>query len=445
MAEKNLSLIRDSGIIGAGGAGFPTHVKLGAKVDSVIANGAECEPLLCCDRQLMEKWPKKVIAGLKIALELTGASKGYIGLKKKYSVAVRKLSDALKHENDNKIEIFTLDNFYPAGDEQVLVYEILGKVIPEGGIPLNVGVVVDNVGTLAQVSEAVEGKNVTDRWVTITGAVNEAQTRRLPIGTPASKAIETAGGVAVKPFAVISGGPMMGKLLSSLEEPITKTTSGIIVLPEDHYVIRSKKRSPSINVKYTISACIQCQLCTDVCPRRNLGKFVCPDKVMKGIAYGIISEPKHLTTSFLCVECGVCTHYGCPMGLDPCGMMVKTKNELAASGLNNPHNAKGLTANEFRTYRKVPVKRLISRLDLSDYDIEAPMNDEKVKISGVTIPLKQHIGAPAVPVVEIGERVERGQLIAAIPAKGFGANYHASISGIITNITKSITIESGEP
>jgi len=150
--KEKLSLIRDAGIIGAGGAGFPTHVKLGAKVESVIANGAECEPLLCCDRQLMERWPGKVIAGLKIAMELCGASKGYIGLKEKYSRAVRELQEELQSENDDRIELFTFDNFYPAGDEQVLVYEILQKIIPEGGIPLDVGVVVNNVVTLAQVS-----------------------------------------------------------------------------------------------------------------------------------------------------------------------------------------------------------------------------------------------------------------------------------------------------
>ena len=441
MIPEKLSLIRDAGIIGAGGAGFPTHVKLGAKVDTVIANGAECEPLLCGDRQFMERWPEKVIAGLKIAMELTGASKGYIGLKKKYSRAVRELTNVLPSGKNEKIEIFTLDNFYPAGDEQVLVYEILGKIIPEGGIPLDVGVVVNNVGTLGQVSEAVEGKVVTERWVTVTGAVNEPHTRLLPIGTPVSVAIEAAGGTSVSSFSVISGGPMMGKLILSVEEPILKTTSGIIVLPEDHYVTRSRKRPPRVNIKYAISACIQCQMCTDVCPRRNLGKFVCPDKVMKGISYGIISEPRHMTTSFLCVECGVCTHYGCPMGLDPCGMMSKTKRELAAAGLKNPHDAGGLVVNEFRNYRKVPVKRLVSRLDIDDYDMDAPINDSEVKIDRVSIPLKQHIGAPSIPVVGIGDRVEKGQIIATIPENGLGANYHASISGIITNINNSITIE----
>jgi Na+-translocating ferredoxin:NAD+ oxidoreductase RnfC subunit len=393
---------------------------------------------------MMERWPEKIVDGLKIAMELTGAHKGYIGLKKKYSIAVRELSDALEKEKNDRIELFTLDNFYPAGDEQVLVYEILHKIIPEGGIPLDVGVVVNNVGTLAQISEAVEGKSVTQRWVTITGAVKEPQTRRFPIGTPLSKAIESAGGTSLNTVSVITGGPMMGKLVSSMEDPITKTTSGIIVLPEDHYVVRSKKRPPRINIKYTISACIQCQMCTDVCPRRNLGKFVCPDKVMKGIAYGIISESSHMTTSFLCVECGVCTHYGCPMGLDPCGMMGKTKKELAAAGLNNPHDREGLRVNEFRDYRKIPVKRLISRLGLAEYDRDAPMNDSEVKVNRVTIPLKQHIGAPAISVIKVGDKVERGQIIATIPDSALSANYHASISGIITNIKNSITIESDE-
>ena len=442
MNPEPLKLIRDAGVIGAGGAGFPTHVKLGAKVEFVIANGAECEPLLRGDRQLMERFPRDVIEGMKVAVELTGAKKGYIGVKAKYEKAVRAMEKALGEGKNENIELFTLDNFYPAGDEQVLVYEVVGRVVPEAGLPLDVGVVVANVGTLTQIAHAVEGKSVTERWVTVTGAVKEPKTLKLPIGTPASAAIEIAGGPTCQPHSVISGGPMMGKLLSSPEEPITKTTSGLIVLPGDHHVIKCIERPVSVNVRYAIAACIQCQLCTDICPRYNLGHYVCPDKVMKGIAYGIMSRAEHMTTAFLCVECGLCTHYGCPMGLDPKGFMKKVKEDLGKIGMKNPHTDKEPKPNEYRSLRKVPLRRLIARLDLSKYDVDAPMIDRDIEIKKVKIPLRQHIGAPSIPMVRIGERVTKGQLIASIPENALGATYHASINGIITGIDDSITIES---
>lgn len=442
MTGNKLKAIRDAGIIGAGGAGFPTHVKLGAKVEYVIANGAECEPLLRGDRQLMENKPRDIIRGLRIAMELTGAKKGIVSIKRKYAKAVESLETAINELGEKEIELYPLDNFYPAGDEQVLVYEILGRVVPEGGLPLDVGVVVDNVGTLAQIAQAVEGTPVTHRWVTVTGAVREPQTRYLPIGMSVSRAIELAGGPTVDKYSVISGGPMMGKLLPSTEAPIMKTTSGLIVLPEDNYVIRGMKRPLKVNVRYAIAACIQCRQCTDVCPRNALGHHVLPDKVMKGVAYGIIGRIEHMTTAFLCVECGLCTHYGCPMGLDPAGFMGKVKGDLMQAGIKNPHGEKEPRPNEYRYLRKVPLKRLIARLDLTEYDVEAPMNDEEAEVQRVVIPLKQHIGAPSLPVVKVGEKVEKGQLIAAIPEKALGANYHASINGVVTHINDSITIES---
>jgi len=441
---EKLEAIRDAGVIGAGGAGFPTHVKLDADVDCVIANGAECEPLLRGDRQLMERDPENVVHGLRTAMEITGASTGIIALKKKYVGATEALERVLEPEGNERIELLLLENFYPAGDEQVLVYEAIRSVVPEGGLPLHVGAVVDNVGTLAQIAGAMRGEPVTERWVTVTGAVQSPKTLLLPIGTSVGKALEMAGGATEEGCLVISGGPMMGRLLSGLSEPVTKTTSGLIVLPRDHYVIRSKRRPPTVNVRYTIAACIQCQMCTDVCPRRNLGKFVCPDKVMKGIAYGIMSRPEHLTTAFLCVECGLCTHYGCPMGLDPCGMMGKIKRELGAAGLKNPHHTAEPVPGEYREFRKIPLSRLMARLDLRRYDVPAPMEKERVEVEEVSIPLKQHIGAPAIPVVRLGEHVKRGQLVADIPEGALGARYHASMDGIVKEVGDSMIIGSEE-
>jgi len=443
MAKKDLlKAVRDAGVVGAGGAGFPTHVKLDAKVDTVIANGAECEPLLSVDRQLMEHFPDEITAGLEVVARLTGAKDKVLALKSKYAEA--KAALAKEARRFKGMRVHPLRNVYPAGDEFVLVYDVTGRLVPEGGIPLAVNVVVDNVGTLMNVAAAVAGQPVVERWLTIAGEVAEPQTIRVPIGMPFAKAIEAAGGATVEDPRVIVGGPMMGRVTSNFLESVTKTTSGLIVLPSDHYLVRSKTKDISRDVVHTKAACIQCNQCTLVCPRYNLGHALEPHRIMKSIAYGVTSEPEKFTGAFLCVECGVCTYYGCPMGLNPSRMNGVVKVELAQAGLRNPHDSAKLVPPEFNRFRGVPVNRLTQRLDLGRYDTPAPLRKRLVGTKKVVIPLRQHIGAPSIPTVKKGQSVKKGDLIAGIPAEALGANVHASISGKVTAITDSITIEGGK-
>ncbi|MFW9991102.1 MAG: 4Fe-4S dicluster domain-containing protein [Candidatus Odinarchaeota archaeon] len=439
MSNGNIvDAVKRAGVVGAGGAGFPTHVKLAAKVDTYIANGAECEPLLEIDQHLMEKYPEKIVKGLQLGMESTGAKKGIIALKKKYLRAIEAIKGAIK--DDERLEMFFLDNVYPSGDEFLLVYEILGLLIPERGLPLDVGVVVNNIGTLINIANACEGKPVITRYVTVTGAVKEPQTLELPIGTPVSVAIEAAGGPVVKPYKIISGGPMMGRVINSPETaPITKTSSGLIVLPENHFVITMKEQRMSSKVVVTKAACIRCQLCTEFCPRFLLGHDLYPDKVMRAIAFGGKTEPKHLTTTFLCIACWVCTIV-CPMILDPCRINLEVRDNLISEGLQNPHKRADLQVHQDRKWRLFPIKRLISRLDLVDYDHPAPLVKRALNVSRVRIPLKQHIGAPAIPTVSVGDKVSKGDLIGKIPDGSLGAAVHASISGVVEQVTDTVTV-----
>jgi Na+-translocating ferredoxin:NAD+ oxidoreductase RnfC subunit len=438
LSSEIAEFARKSGVVGAGGAGFPTHVKLSAKVDTFIANGAECEPLLRVDQLLMENYPEKVIKGLKLGMSATGATRGIIGVKRKYHVAVKALQDSIK--NDDKIEILLMDDAYPAGDEFVLVYEALGKLIPESGLPLDVGAVVNNVYTLINLSEASEGKPVICRYVTITGAVKNPCTLEFPIGTALIDAIQSVGGVTIDNYRILLNGPMMGHIADP-KSPITKLTSAIIVLPESHFVIQSKMETTSKKVVVTKAACIRCQLCTEVCPRFLLGHELYPDKVMRGIAWGALETSDDMTCTFLCVACGACTYYGCPMGLDPCKMMMEVKTHLIKEGMKNPKHRKMLTVHPEREYRKLPMKRLLSRLDLTQYEQKCPMKSQSLKIQRVSIPLKQHIGDPALPIVKVGDHVNKGELIGKIPDGSLGATVHASISGIVRNIGQEIVIE----
>jgi len=438
MRQQLLMAIKSAGVVGAGGAGFPTHAKMDAKVELIIANGAECEPLLRVDQQLMAVFPDEVVKGIRIAMEITGAGKAVIALKHKYKPAIEALTKAIRGKSD--ISLFELDSFYPAGDEQVLVHEVTGRTVPEGGIPLAVGVVVSNVNTLINISRAIEGLPVISRYLTITGAVKTPRTIHVPIGAPVRKAIELAGGATVSRFEVINGGPMMGKLVSSLDEPITKTTSGLIVLPEDHPRLVYFRKNLNANIRHTQAACIRCSFCTQMCPRNLLGHAIAPDKVMRSVAHGNPVSPTDITSAFLCCECNVCTLWACPMGLDPCRMNITMKEEMRKKGIRNPHSKSDLVSSPFREERKVPTERLIMRLGLQKYDQPAPLSTQLEKVERVVIPLKQHIGSPAEPCVKAGETVRAGQLIGKAMEGGLSANIHASISGIVEGITSTAVI-----
>ena len=173
MASDIVEKVKAAGVVGAGGAGFPTHVKLSATVDTVIANGAECEPLLHADQHLMARYPEVIVRGLRLAMQATGAERGIVALKAEYEEATAALQRAL--DGNDKVSLHLLGNFYPSGDEFVLVYDVLARVVPEGGIPLEVGVVVNNVGTLFNVARAAEDISVTHRYLTVTDIAEMGQ------------------------------------------------------------------------------------------------------------------------------------------------------------------------------------------------------------------------------------------------------------------------------
>ena len=435
-----IAAVKRAGVVGAGGAGFPTHVKIDAAVDIVIANGAECEPLLRANQQLMAVESRRLILGVKAVLLATGAHKGYIALKSKYAQAAANLQAALTEMNEREVELFFLPDIYPAGDEQVVVYEVSGRIVPEGGIPLQVGVAVANIETLLNVSSALEGQPVTDKYVTVCGAVQRPLTLKLPIGMPVASAIELAGGSTTAQYKVIDGGPMMGKIVSE-DAVVTKTTGGILVLPAEHSLIRQKQTSWLQVANRAKAVCCNCVACTDVCPRQLLGHGLEPHRIMQAIGHGNICDASVLSAAFLCSECGACDSFGCPMGLSPRRVNAELKRQFAQNGLKNPHHATPSKARGNRAYRLIPTKRLLHRLGLSGYESAAPLSEAEIMPDEVRIPLRQHIGAPAEAVVEIGALVARGDLIAAIPDGKLGVNMHASIAGRVVAVADAITIQ----
>lgn len=439
MQENLTGLVERSGIVGAGGAGFPTHVKLNAQADTVIINGAECEPLLRVDQQLMVRQAARLLQCLDLLVEQVGASRGVVALKEHYHSAVEALSKELP--NHPKLSIHQLGAFYPAGDEQVIVYEVTGRIVPEGGIPLNVGVVVTNVETALNIMDAVEGRPVTDKYVTLTGAVKTPKTVKVPLGITVAEALALAGGPTVDDYRVINGGPMMGQLVSP-DSAITKTTKGLIVVPAGHPLLLSLERPVSESTRRAATSCMQCSLCSEVCPRGLLGHRIQPHKLMRLAGYGSMCDPEQTPmNAYLCCGCRLC-EYACVMGLQPWKLNANLKNILGKHGIRNSLKNKPEHAAPFRSLKRYPVHKLIHQLGLSAYDVEAPMEETAAQFQKVTLPLKQNAGVPSEPVVKVGDEVQKGDLIARIPEGKLGANLHASISGKISAIDNGgITIQ----
>ena len=442
MKQEIVDKVRAAGVVGAGGAGFPTHVKLDSDVERVLGNGASCEPLLMSDPFLMEHEPESILRGLILAMQSTGALKGTICLKGKHQQAMNIMQETTGKNKFKSIDVFELGDFYPAGDEQVLVYEVIKRVVPEGGIPLQVGALVSNVESLLNISRAVDnGEPVTERYLTVTGEVARRLIVKVPIGISVGEVIALAGGATISEFKVVLGGPMMGQVCPDLSTPITKTTSGIVVLPDNHNVIARKISDPD-RIRYiTRVACCQCSRCTDLCPRNHLGHKLEPHKIMRQLTspLGISQEIMHDT--LICSECGICEKYACTMMISPREVNAQIKQELLAGRIKRSPGATDYRPSVFRDLRKIPTKRLMYRLQINQYDDHPEYLDEPLNVKKITIPLKQHLGAPAVAVVKAGDRVKRGALIGEIPENALGARVHASIDGTVESVGEAIVIK----
>ena len=427
------SVLKDMGVVGAGGAGFPTHVKVSNRCDTVIANGLECEPLLFNDRYIMEKEGEKIVAGLEMVMKAVGAKKGIIALKKKYRSITGRIKKAIA-VNKN-ISIHYLEDYYPAGDEFLLTQEITHKIIPEGGIPLDVGCLVNNVETLKNIFSAVEGQPVTRRTLTCTGEVKKPAIVNANIGTPFREIVNLCEPI-LEDYVVISGGPMMGKVEFNLDTPVTKLISGIIVLPRNHPLVLKKTLSIEHIIRQSKSVCCQCRYCTDLCPRYLLGHDLQPHKIMRQINLGIDIPSEIIQNAFLCSECGLCEVFACPMELSPRIVNQKIKENLLAAGYKPNFSDKEINQREMMEFRKIPSSRIKNHLRLNKYNknSEHVMREFDTDPNRVEILLKQHIGVSSKPVVKVGEWVDEGVLIADIPKGQLGAKVHSSIKGKVTYI-----------
>jgi Na+-translocating ferredoxin:NAD+ oxidoreductase RnfC subunit len=424
--------LKEMGVVGAGGAGFPTHVKADSRVEFVLANGAECEPLLHKDFELMCQYPAEICAGMSSMIEATGATRGKFGLKEKNQAAVSAIEPEAKARG---FDMVLLGDFYPSGDEYELVYSATGRLIPPAGIPLQVGCVVNNVETLYNVRQAELGIPVTRKFLSVTGAVRSPHSFWAPVGTTFRECIEHAGGATTPDFGVFVSGIMMGTLSFDLDDTVTKTTGGLIVLPRDHYLISRKDRPLAAMDRIGKSACDQCSYCTEFCPRYLLGYEVQPHKVMRSLGFTLTGANNWNQWGELCCACGLCTLYACPEDLYPKEACDGAKSSMRKEGIQFTQKAP-VQVHPMKEYRRVPLSMLRQRLQVESYECHTPFRPAEPSPSKLWIKLKQHAGKPAAPIVKEGERVRAGQVLARMGEGELGSTIHSSFDGAVREVTK---------
>lgn len=439
--------IAAAGVVGCGGAGFPTHKKLSGNIQYLIVNGAECEPLLRTDRYIMLHHAGALVKAIQALADELQIPNCVIAVKHHYEKEIAALREAIVAAHAT-IRIHELEGFYPAGDEQTIVHEVTGETVPPGGLPIAVGAVVDNIATIYAISEAMDHVPFTQKYLTVTGEVQHPIVLRVPVGTSLRYCLEQAGGTLSDQFFIVIGGPMMGRPVPMEQfdnAVVTKTTSAILVLPADGRHAKAHETSIQHMLNRARAACIQCTSCTQLCPRHLLGHPLEPHRIMRKLAMGdpittLLDDP-HIRNAALCCECGVCEIYACPMGLQPRKINAMVKRELGKAGIRyQPPAGASWTTSPDRDMRKVPSEKLAARAGVHKYYHYEITEMHQCEPDRVSIPLKMHIGVPAQPIVSVGDYVEKGDLIAATPENALGAAIHASIHGRIKSIGDEIVI-----
>ena len=430
-------IMQEAGIVGAGGAGFPSYAKLADGADILVVNGAECEPLLYTDYAFLQKQMPMVLAGIKAVLEYAKIPQGLLCVKEHTAKRLR-LTDGTKLVD--RIFLKTLPDVYPMGDEISLIYQATGRVVRPGNLPITAGVIVLNVETLYNVAVSVKFSTpVTRKWLTIAGDIPQPIVVTVPVGTPVSELFEKNSIVVPEDYVVLDGGPSMGKVIDPERAVVTKTTKGLLILPSHIPAVESKFLDSDKSIARAETACCQCTRCTDMCPRALLGYPLEPHKMVRTAKQVATIMPEMVLTATLCCGCGLCETLACCQGISPKAVIDQYKGLLAKNKLRYVGKEEVFPAPE-REYRMVPSDRWASVLGVAKYDKVAKYIGEQTDYPHVEIYLRQHIGAPSVVCVQDGDIVKKGDKIADA-ASGLSLPQYASIDGQVTVYQDKIIID----
>ena len=421
-------LMKEAGIVGSGGAGFPSYAKLADGADTLVINGAECEPLLYTDYILLQKEMPMVLAGIQAVMDYAKIPRALLCVKD-HTAKRLKLADGTRLAD--KIQLKVLPDVYPMGDEISLIYQATGRVVKPGNLPITAGVIVFNVETLYNVAAMVKfSTKVTMKWLTIAGNIPETVVLRVPVGITVAELFEKNSITIPEDHVVIDGGPSMGKVIDPDTAVVTKTTKSLLILPCNIPAVESKFLDGAKSIARAETACCQCTRCTDMCPRYLLGYPLEPHKMVRTAKSAAEVMPEMVITANLCCGCGLCETLACCQGISPRAVINEYKSLLAKNKMRYVGKDEVFPAPE-REYRMVPSERWASVLGVAKFDKLPKYLGEDTDFNRVEIYLRQHIGAPSVITVNDGDFVQRGDKIAD-SAEGLSLPQYASISGRVT-------------
>ncbi len=437
-ADRLSDMIRMYGIEEAGpGEKTALHERLKKKrVDTIIVNGTGCEPLVATDQYLLKTERRSIVCGIEFLMESLGAEKAIFALNEKYRTIYEDFSRQFHNRDD--VKAIPVGDFYPSGDEPVLVYEVTGRVIPQGSSALDVRCVVMNVETVFDVGNALsEKKPVTGVFLNCAGEVKYPSIVHACNGVAIGEIVSLCGGATAKDCVAVIGGPIRGHVETDFDTPVRKDTKSVIVLQREHEVVQRLTMPLEVMLRRSKAHFYLWAFCTDFCPLHLLGYDVDPTDLMRRISYDLHDTPVSvLDTVFLCSSCGVCDlQPGAPQ-ISPSAINGMVRSRLLEEGYHPAFTKKNGSVHEVREARKVPRPKVLERLHLSKYDRISSLRCLQTDPSRVEIMLDQGSGVRSKPVVEVDERVAKESLIAEAPSHGNGAHIHASIEGRVIYMDK---------
>ena len=430
-------VMKDAGLVGDGGAGFPSYAKLAEGADTLLINGSECEPLLYTDYTLIKRELPMILAGVQAVIWHLGIKRALFCIKEH---TAKRLSLSDGDTLGAHVSVKIMPNVYPIGDEISLIYQATGRVVRPGNLPISKGVLVYNVETMYNLGRAVKFfEPVTMKWLTVGGDVKEPTVVRVPIGTPVADLFERLGIEVDEDHAVIDGGPSMGKIINHNIAEIGKTTKALIVLPKDTQALKTKLINKKMAVTRAETACCQCTRCTDMCPRALLGYPLEPHRMVRTAMGAVVTMPKMVISATLCCGCGICETLACSQGISPKAVINNYKELLSKNKLRYVGEDDVIPKPE-REYRMIPSEKWAQDLGVARFDRVAKWGGELRDFDRVELALGRYIGIPSTPSVKDGAIVHVGDIVAAASA-GLSVPQHASIHGRVTVTDKKILID----
>ena len=441
MALDIKTVMREHGIVGAGGAGFPSYAKLAPGADTLIINGSECEPLLHTDYEIIKQHISEVVAGAEMIATELGIGRVIFAVKEHTSHG---LGLSAGEELGKLTRVFLLPNMYPMGDEITLIYEATGRLVQPSALPISVGVIVYNTETVYNFYRAaVHGEPVTEKWLTVAGDIsdNRAFVVKVPVGMRVSDLLSVLDVPVLSHHRLVVGGPSMGRIANPNTEVITKTTKGLLILPSDIPAVATKLASVDVQKRRASSACCQCTRCTDMCPRYLLGYPLEPHRMVRSATSVEELDPALYTAASLCCGCGICEIAACCQDISPRAVIFEMKKKLAEHRLRFDPKGATFAPDAMRSYRQMPIPRWKALLGITPFDRRQNYTEGLPAPGTVEILMSQHIGVPSIPSVKAGDMVSRGQRIAEA-AEGLSVPQFASIDGCVSYVDeKKIVIE----